>query len=108
MKVTEHINRADKTLLSFEILPPLKGKSIHNIYEVLDQLIDVNPAFINVTYHRSEYIYKKEVMIDLTKYLSGNVPALLEFVQLYNLNTKLTLLRISFVEDLQKRILKMH
>ena len=59
MKVTEHINRADKTLLSFEILPPLKGKSIHNIYEVLDQLIDVNPAFINVTYHRSEYIYKK-------------------------------------------------
>lgn len=59
MKVTEHINRADKTLLSFEILPPLKGKKIQNIYDVLDPLIDFNPAFINVTYHRSEYMYKK-------------------------------------------------
>lgn len=59
MKVTEHLNRADKTLLSFEILPPLKGKSIQNIYSVLDPLVEFKPAFINVTYHRSEYIYKK-------------------------------------------------
>lgn len=59
MKVTEHIQKADKTLLSFEILPPLKGKSIHNIYEVLDPLMEFKPAFINVTYHRSEYMYKK-------------------------------------------------
>jgi methylenetetrahydrofolate reductase (NADPH) len=59
MKVTEHINKADNTLLSFEILPPLKGKSIQSIYDVLEPLIKFNPAFVNVTYHRSEYIYKK-------------------------------------------------
>lgn len=59
MKVTEHINQADKTLLSFEVLPPLKGKSIQNIYEILDPLMEFHPAFINVTYHGSEYIYKK-------------------------------------------------
>ena len=59
MKVTEHLLRADKTLLSFEILPPLKGKSVKNIYDVLDPLMEFKPAFINVTYHRSEYIYKK-------------------------------------------------
>jgi len=59
MKVTEHIANADKTLLSFEILPPLKGKSVENIYAVLDPLMEFKPAFINVTYHRSEYIYKK-------------------------------------------------
>lgn len=59
MKVTEHLSKADKTLLSFEILPPLKGKSIQNIYEVLDPLMEFKPSFINVTYHRSEYIYKK-------------------------------------------------
>lgn len=59
MKVTEHLSRADKTLLSFEILPPLKGKSVQNIYDVLDPLMEFKPAFINVTYHRSEYIYKK-------------------------------------------------
>jgi methylenetetrahydrofolate reductase (NADPH) len=59
MKVTEHITKADKTLLSFEILPPLKGKSIQSIYDVLDPLIGFKPSFINVTYHRSEYLYKK-------------------------------------------------
>lgn len=59
MKVTDHLNKADRTLLSFEILPPLKGKSIQNIHEVLDPLMEFKPAFINVTYHRSEYIFKK-------------------------------------------------
>ncbi|MBC8045938.1 MAG: methylenetetrahydrofolate reductase [NAD(P)H] [Fimbriimonadaceae bacterium] len=59
MKVTEHINKADKTLISFEILPPLKGKSIQSIYEVLDPLMEFKPSFINVTYHRSEYLFKK-------------------------------------------------
>jgi methylenetetrahydrofolate reductase (NADPH) len=60
MKVTEHIAKANgRTLFSFELLPPLKGKSIHHIYEGIDPLMEFNPAFINVTYHREEYIYKK-------------------------------------------------
>ena len=60
MKVTEHIEQAaGKTLISFEILPPLKGNNIQSIYNTLDPLMGFNPAFINVTYHRSEYIYKK-------------------------------------------------
>lgn len=48
-----------KTLFSFEILPPLKGKSIQSIYDGIDPLIEFNPAFVNVTYHREEFIYKK-------------------------------------------------
>jgi len=59
MKVTEHINNANSTLFSFEILPPLKGKSINSIYESLDPLMEFNPPFIDVTYHREEYVYKK-------------------------------------------------
>jgi methylenetetrahydrofolate reductase (NADPH) len=59
MKVTEHIKNANSTLLSFEILPPLKGKSIKGIYESIDPLLEFSPAFINVTYHREEYKYKK-------------------------------------------------
>ncbi len=59
MKVIEHLAKADKTLFSFEIIPPLKGKSIEDIYEGIEPLIDFDPAFINVTYHREEYIYKK-------------------------------------------------
>lgn len=59
MKVIEHLKKAKSTLFSFEILPPLKGKGIHSIYESIDPLLDFNPSFINVTYHREEYIYKK-------------------------------------------------
>lgn len=59
MKVTEHIAQATDTLISFEILPPLKGKSIESIYDHLDPLMEFSPAFINVTYHRSEHMFKK-------------------------------------------------
>jgi methylenetetrahydrofolate reductase (NADPH) len=59
MKVIEHINQADKTLVSFEILPPLKGKTIQSIYDHLDPLMEFKPSFINVTYHRSETTFKK-------------------------------------------------
>lgn len=48
-----------ETLFSFEILPPLKGKSIQSIYDGIDPLVEFNPAFVNVTYHREEFIYKK-------------------------------------------------
>jgi methylenetetrahydrofolate reductase (NADPH) len=59
MKVTDHINQSNKTLVSFEILPPLKGKGIQSLYSHLDPLMEFNPSFINVTYHRSEHTFKK-------------------------------------------------
>lgn len=60
MKVIDHIaNAKGATLFSFEILPPLKGKSIQSIYDGIDPLMEFNPKFINVTYHREEYIYKE-------------------------------------------------
>ncbi|HVB03989.1 MAG TPA: methylenetetrahydrofolate reductase [Chitinophagaceae bacterium] len=59
MKVTDHISQAKGIQVSFEILPPLKGRSIESIYEHLDPLMEFSPAFINVTYHRSEQIFKK-------------------------------------------------
>jgi methylenetetrahydrofolate reductase (NADPH) len=60
MKVTDHIKEAKDTLISFEILPPLKGKTIESIYNHLDPLMEFDPAFINVTYHRSEQVFKKK------------------------------------------------
>jgi methylenetetrahydrofolate reductase (NADPH) len=59
MKVTDHIAQAKGTLVSFEVLPPLKGKGIEALYKHLDPLMEFKPAFINVTYHRSEHIFKK-------------------------------------------------
>jgi methylenetetrahydrofolate reductase (NADPH) len=60
MKVIDKINSSTAPLLSFEILPPLKGKSIQSIYDGLDPLIEYKPSFINVTYHRSETTFKKK------------------------------------------------
>ncbi|PHR46960.1 MAG: methylenetetrahydrofolate reductase [NAD(P)H] [Fluviicola sp.] len=59
MKVIDHINESNETLFSFEILPPLKGKSIQSIFNGIDPLMEFKPKFINVTYHREEYIYKE-------------------------------------------------
>lgn len=59
MKVTDHIQQAKETLFSFEILPPLKGKSIQSIYDGIDPLMEFKPKFVNVTYHREEFIYKE-------------------------------------------------
>jgi len=58
MKVTEHIENAKKPLFSFEILPPLKGQDINSLFGAIDPLMEFKPAFIDVTYHREEYIYK--------------------------------------------------
>ncbi|MBY0424710.1 MAG: methylenetetrahydrofolate reductase [Cytophagales bacterium] len=58
-KVTEYIKNAKKTLFSIEILPPLKGESIQSIFDGIDPLMEFNPPFIDVTYHREEYVYKK-------------------------------------------------
>ena len=60
MKVTDHISESKGTLISFEILPPLKGKTINSIYDHLDPLMEFKPAYINVTYHRAEQVFKKK------------------------------------------------
>jgi len=59
MKVIDHINQSDKTLFSFEVLPPLKGKGIESLYGSIKRLMEFKPAFVDVTYHREEYIMKQ-------------------------------------------------
>ncbi len=59
MKLTDKISQSKSTLFSIEILPPLKGKSIQSIYDSIDPLMEFKPAFVDVTYHREEYVYKK-------------------------------------------------
>ena len=58
MKVTEHIKKAKgKTLFSFEIIPPVKGKNIQELYNNIDPLMEFKPPFIDVTTSREEYVY---------------------------------------------------
>ena len=59
MKVTDHLAQADgKTLFSFEVLPPKKGENIHTLFSNIEPLMEFKPPFIDVTYHREEYVYR--------------------------------------------------
>lgn len=58
MKVIQHIQEAKNTLFSIEILPPLKGQNISSIFETMDKLMEFQPAFVDVTYHREEYVFR--------------------------------------------------
>lgn len=59
MKVIDILRQAENTLFSFEVLPPLKGTDINALFAGIDPLMEFKPSFINVTYHRQEYVYKK-------------------------------------------------
>lgn len=59
MKVIDIINQNDKTVFSFELLPPLKGNDASSIYNTIESLIDLDPKYINITTHRDEMIYKE-------------------------------------------------
>ncbi|HRF85485.1 MAG TPA: methylenetetrahydrofolate reductase [NAD(P)H] [Alloprevotella sp.] len=58
MKITELIGRNNGTAFSFEVLPPLKGTGIGGLKRTIDRLREFCPQYINITTHRSEYIYK--------------------------------------------------
>ncbi len=58
MKVTDHIKKANgKTLFSFEVIPPKKGKNIQELYNNIDPLMEFKPPFIDVTTSREELVY---------------------------------------------------
>lgn len=59
MKLTKYIEEADKTLFSFEILPPLKGGSIERLFKGIEPLMEFKPSFVDVTYHREEFVMRK-------------------------------------------------
>ncbi|MBK7339453.1 MAG: methylenetetrahydrofolate reductase [NAD(P)H] [Saprospiraceae bacterium] len=60
MKVTEYFEKnKGKTTVSFEVLPPLKGGGINSLFDILDPLMEFKPPFIDVTYHREEFIYNQ-------------------------------------------------
>lgn len=59
MKVIDIINKSDKTVFSFELLPPLKGNDASNIYRTIESLVDFDPKYINITTHRDEMIFKE-------------------------------------------------
>ena len=92
MKVTEHIEAAKgSTLFSFEIIPPQKGKSIQELYDNIDPLMEFKPPFIDVTTSREEYIYvdKGNGLLDkkLTRMRPGTLGICASIKHKYNVDT---------------------
>jgi len=91
MKVTEHIERAKgDTLFSFEIIPPVKGRNIKELYDNIDPLMDFNPPFIDVTTSREEYIYiDRNGLLDkkLTRMRPGTVGICASIKHKYDVDT---------------------
>ena len=60
MSVTEIISQhTRKRQFSFEVLPPLKGTGTDRLFADIDKLAALDPAFINITTHHSEYVYRE-------------------------------------------------
>ena len=91
MKITEHIKKADgKTLFSFEIIPPKKGKSIQELYDNIDPLMEFKPPFIDVTTSREEFVYvEKEGLLDrkMTRMRPGTVGICAAIKHKYDVDT---------------------
>ena len=91
MKIIEHIKKAKgKTLFSFEIIPPQKGRNIQELYSNIDPLMEFNPPFIDVTTSREEFIYiEKEGLLDrkITRMRPGTVGICAAIKHKYNVDT---------------------
>ena len=91
MKVTDHIkNAAGKTLFSFEIIPPVKGRNIQELYDNIDPLMEFEPPFIDVTTSREEYVYiDREGLLDkkLTRMRPGTVGICASIKHKYDVDT---------------------
>ncbi|MGD2114596.1 MAG: methylenetetrahydrofolate reductase [Acidobacteriota bacterium] len=59
MKVTEHLERASGPLISFEIIPPLRGGNVEELLGLIDDLVKYRPPFIDITSHPAEVIYEE-------------------------------------------------
>ena len=62
MKVIEHIDNAKDPLFSFEIIPPIRGKSAQEIIDIVKDLEPFNPPFIDVTSHPAEAYYEENMV----------------------------------------------
>lgn len=91
MKVTDHIKKANgNTLFSFEIIPPVKGRNIQELYNNIDPLMEFKPPFIDVTTSREEYVYiDRDGLLDkkLTRMRPGTVGICASIKHKYDVDT---------------------
>ncbi len=102
MKVIEHLEQAKNPLLSFEIIPPLRGGDINQIFSIIDDLIKYNPPFIDVTSHSAEvqYIETPEgIKKKIKRKRPGTIGLCVAIKNKYNVETVPHLLCLGFTKE---------
>lgn len=74
MKVHEIIKQSAKTLFTLELLPPVKGSNFDGIAATIESLVQFNPAYVNITYHRADVIVTQNSKGDTEKHITKKRP----------------------------------
>jgi len=60
MNIAEILTAGDgEKHFSFEVLPPLKGTGTERLFSTIEKFKDFDPAYINITTHHSEFVYRE-------------------------------------------------
>jgi methylenetetrahydrofolate reductase (NADPH) len=102
MKVIEHLKKTDRPLISFELIPPMRGGDIKKIFSIIEDLLIFKPPFIDITSHAAEVVYE-ETSTGIKKKIQRKRPGTLGICALiqhkYNIDTVPHLLTHGFTRE---------
>ncbi|MDO4510416.1 MAG: methylenetetrahydrofolate reductase [NAD(P)H] [Bacteroidales bacterium] len=76
-KIIDILNNSNTPFASFELVPPLKGSDVHQLYASIEPLMELAPPFINITCHRDEIEFHDNGDGTFTKFTLAKRPSTL-------------------------------
>ena len=74
MKITDYIKKTNKTLFSYEIIPPFRGGSIDKVFKLVEELMPYDPPFIDLTSRSAESYYQDDGRGNLIEHIRRKRP----------------------------------
>ena len=74
MKITDYLNNSNKTLFSYEIIPPFRGGSIDKVFKLVEELMPFDPPFIDLTSRSAESYYQDDGNGNLVEHIRRKRP----------------------------------